>query len=130
MNLLTKSLAALIASLILAGSAGAQQKRPLDHDAYARWSTIEGPQMSARGSWVAYGLEPGDKGDGRVLVRQAVVHRDFCDIAFPEPQHRSRRGAVDHEYLDHLSRGGTGDLGNRQVVLDGLRALCDNAGRE
>ena len=60
----------LLSAACLAVSANvAPEKRPLDHDAYARWHTLESPRISSGGSWVAYGLEPGDAGDGRAIVR-------------------------------------------------------------
>ena len=64
---------ALVSAACLAVSAQvAPEERPLDHEAYARWHTLESPRISNGGHWVAYALEPGDAGDGRVMVRSVT----------------------------------------------------------
>jgi dienelactone hydrolase len=50
----------------LAGQAPA--KKPLPHDVYDSWKTIEKPTLSRDGVWLAYTLAPQD-GDGELIVR-------------------------------------------------------------
>ena len=44
------------------------EKLTLDHSVYPSWNTVTGTTLSARGDWIAYGLRPGDRGDGRLLL--------------------------------------------------------------
>ncbi|HEU4935885.1 MAG TPA: hypothetical protein VFT39_05485 [Vicinamibacterales bacterium] len=59
---------------------GAQQptsKKPIAHDVYDGWKSIQGTKVSRDGVWVAYALMPQD-GDGEVVVRNLqtnVEHR-------------------------------------------------------
>ena len=60
------SVLALLSSL---SAAWAQQtKRPLTHGDYDSWRTIQGPQISRDGKFVAYAYMPED-GDGEIVVR-------------------------------------------------------------
>jgi dipeptidyl aminopeptidase/acylaminoacyl peptidase len=59
---------ALAISTIITLPVAAQQKRPLDHDAYAVWNQIEDEALSADGAWLAYRLVPGE-GDATLIVR-------------------------------------------------------------
>ncbi len=45
----------------------AQQKVPLDHDAYSIWNQIQDEEFSRDGSWLVYRLVPGD-GDATLVV--------------------------------------------------------------
>ena len=46
----------------------AQQKRPLDHDAYDSWNSIQGRAISDDGRWVLYSQDPAE-GDSELHVR-------------------------------------------------------------
>ena len=46
----------------------AQQKRPLDHDAYDSWNSIQGRAISDDGRWVLYSQDP-QEGDSELHVR-------------------------------------------------------------
>ena len=46
----------------------AAQKRPLTHQDYDSWKSIQSPQLSRDGKWVAYALSEQD-GDGEIIVR-------------------------------------------------------------
>ena len=48
--------------------ATAAQKRPLTHQDYDSWKSIQAPQISRDGKWVAYALSEQD-GDGEIIVR-------------------------------------------------------------
>jgi dienelactone hydrolase len=48
--------------------AQAQQKRPLDHDAYDSWNSIQGRAVSDDGRWVLYSHDP-QEGDSELHVR-------------------------------------------------------------
>lgn len=58
---------ALAFALLFTFSAFAQ-KRPLTHQDYDAWKSIQGQQLSRDGKWVAYALVPQD-GDGEIIVR-------------------------------------------------------------
>ena len=45
----------------------AQQKAPLDHDAYSIWNQIQDEDFSRDGRWLVYRLVPGD-GDATLVV--------------------------------------------------------------
>jgi len=64
------SLAAVLV-LLLTGSAPGQSpaKRPIAHDAYDGWRSIQDTSLTDDGRWLAYGLSPQD-GDGELVVRQ------------------------------------------------------------
>ncbi|HKX32996.1 MAG TPA: hypothetical protein VJ302_35270, partial [Blastocatellia bacterium] len=47
-------------------------KRPLTHRDYDRWRSIQGPQLSPDGRFLAYLLAPQD-GDGEIVVRQLAT---------------------------------------------------------
>lgn len=55
-------------TLLFAFTALAQNKRPLTHQDYDAWKSIQAPQLSRDGKWVAYALMPQD-GDGEIIVR-------------------------------------------------------------
>jgi len=67
------TLLCLIALLSAAGAALAQQqtKRPITHSDYDSWRTIQGPQISRDGKFVAYAFMPED-GDGEIVVRNVA----------------------------------------------------------
>ena len=44
------------------------RKRPLTHQDYDAWKSIQSSQLSRDGKWVAYALVPQD-GDGEIIVR-------------------------------------------------------------
>jgi dipeptidyl aminopeptidase/acylaminoacyl peptidase len=59
----------LLALLTAAAAVSAQQaKRPLTHTDYDSWRTIQAPQLSRDGKFVAYAFLPQD-GDGEIVVR-------------------------------------------------------------
>ncbi len=55
-------------TLLLTFTAFAQTKRPLTHQDYDAWKSIQSSQLSRDGKWVAYALVPQD-GDGEIIVR-------------------------------------------------------------
>ena len=55
-------------------AASAQQKMPLDHDAYAIWNRIQDEELSRDGNWLAYRLVPGD-GDATLVVENLADGR-------------------------------------------------------
>lgn len=50
--------------------ASAQEKKPLDHDAYTRWRSIEDQNLSHNGRWAAWREAPDTIGDSDVIVRR------------------------------------------------------------
>lgn len=75
------ALAAWVAcALVLAFSAAAagQQaaKRPLTHDDYDSWRSIQSPQLSYDGRMLAYALVPQD-GDGEIVVRNLATGAEW-----------------------------------------------------
>src|SRR5215472_12744180 len=64
-------LVSCILALTLSGSAVAQQspkKRPLTHNDYDSWRTIQAQRLSRDGRFLAYALTPEDS-DGEIVVR-------------------------------------------------------------
>jgi dipeptidyl aminopeptidase/acylaminoacyl peptidase len=59
---------ALVLTLLFTCTAFAQTKRPLTHQDYDAWKSIQSPQLSHDGKWIAYALMPQD-GDGEIIVR-------------------------------------------------------------
>ncbi len=47
----------------------ATEKRPLDHDAYVRWSSLNDTQLTRDGTWALWTQRPADEGDARLIVR-------------------------------------------------------------
>ena len=43
-------------------------KKPITHDVYDSWKSIQGTKLSSDGAWLAYALTPQD-GDGELVVR-------------------------------------------------------------
>jgi dipeptidyl aminopeptidase/acylaminoacyl peptidase len=66
--------------LSLAGSAASAQpaphKKPITHDVYDGWRTIQGTKISRDGVWVAYALVPQD-GDGELIVRNLKTNAEY-----------------------------------------------------
>jgi len=72
----TPIVAIALVCLVSGGIAG-QQKRPISHDVYDSWKSIQGTKVSRDGTWVAYALNP-QEGDGELVVRNlktSVEHR-------------------------------------------------------
>ncbi len=71
------ALIAVVASLTL--GTHAQQpphKKPITHDVYDGWKSIQGTKLSRDGIWVAYALVPQD-GDGELVVRNLHTNVEF-----------------------------------------------------
>ena len=56
--------------------APAQTKRPLTHNDYDSWRSIQAPQLSRDGKFVAYAYMPQD-GDGEIIVRNVASGADW-----------------------------------------------------
>ncbi|HET9785635.1 MAG TPA: hypothetical protein VFP47_00790, partial [Pyrinomonadaceae bacterium] len=71
------SLVCLVAVLSSWGTVMAQQtKRPLTHSDYDSWRTIQTPQLSRDGKFVAYAFLPQD-GDGEIVVRNVASGNEW-----------------------------------------------------
>ncbi len=58
---------------------GAEQpaaKKPITHDVYDGWKSIQGTRVSRDGIWVAYALTPQD-GDGELVVRNLKTSAEY-----------------------------------------------------
>ena len=53
-----------------------QQKKPITHDVYDSWKSIQGTKLSRDGTWVAYALVPQD-GDGELVVRNLKTNAEY-----------------------------------------------------
>jgi dipeptidyl aminopeptidase/acylaminoacyl peptidase len=62
--------ALLLATLLLPLAASAQDRKPLDHDAYERWRYISDELLSHDGRWAAWREAPDTIGDSDVVVRR------------------------------------------------------------
>jgi dienelactone hydrolase len=71
-------LAAILA--VWAASLAAQQppvrKKPISHDVYDSWRSIQGPRLSRDGTWVAYSLAA-QEGDGELVVRNLRTNAEI-----------------------------------------------------
>jgi hypothetical protein len=67
-----------ILPILVAGlfPAGAVAQKPLDHDAYDRWRTIEQETLSRDGAWVSYVLQP-QQGDGELVARATGTSTEY-----------------------------------------------------
>ncbi len=73
-----KLCAALVVALLVA-PLGAEQpsaKKPITHDVYDGWKSIQGTKVSRDGVWVAYALVPQD-GDGELVVRSLKTSVEY-----------------------------------------------------
>lgn len=67
---------ALVFTLLFTFTAFAQTKRPLTHQDYDAWKSIQSPQLSRDGKWVVYALMPQD-GDGEIIVRNLASSTEW-----------------------------------------------------
>lgn len=79
-------MASFCAVVLLAGAVPAQQstKRPLSHDDYDTWRSIQGRQLSRDGGFVAYALVPQD-GDGEVVARNIETSKEWRHLRGAQP---------------------------------------------
>ena len=66
----------LALALLFTFTALSQTKRPLTHQDYDTWKSIQAPQLSRDGKWVAYALMPQD-GDGEIIVRNVTTGAEW-----------------------------------------------------
>ena len=59
---------ALVLCVVPLAASAQQAKKPITHDVYDSWKTIQGTKLSPDGTWLAYALQPQD-GDGELVVR-------------------------------------------------------------
>jgi len=67
---------ALLCLVGVAPSAQAPHKKPITHDVYDSWKSIQGTKISRDGTWVAYALVPQD-GDGELVVRNLKTNAEY-----------------------------------------------------
>src|SRR5689334_5169191 len=64
---------------VLVAPLGAQQpgsKKPITHDVYDGWKSIQGTKLSRDGTWMVYALVPQD-GDGELVVRNLKTNTEY-----------------------------------------------------
>src|SRR5262245_7229067 len=71
-----RKLVAALAIVLFVAPIGAQQKKPITHDVYDGWRSIQGTKISRDGQWVAYALVPQD-GDGELVVRNLKTNAEI-----------------------------------------------------
>jgi dipeptidyl aminopeptidase/acylaminoacyl peptidase len=73
-----KLIAALVIAVFTAPLAAQQPpaKKPIMHDVYDAWKSIQGTRVSRDGVWVAYALVPQD-GDGELVVRNLTTSLEY-----------------------------------------------------
>jgi dipeptidyl aminopeptidase/acylaminoacyl peptidase len=59
---------ALVLCVVPLAASAQQAKKPITHDVYDSWKTIQGTKISSDGAWLAYALTP-QEGDGELVVR-------------------------------------------------------------
>jgi dipeptidyl aminopeptidase/acylaminoacyl peptidase len=62
------AIALILCVVPLAAAAQQAVKKPITHDVYDSWKSIQGTKLSVDGTWLAYALVPQD-GDGELVVR-------------------------------------------------------------
>jgi len=79
-----------VLALVLPVSAIAQQKRPIAMSDFDSWRSIQAPQLSRNGKYVAYALVP-QEGDGDIVLRDLTTGKEwrhtrgFQPPAIPQP---------------------------------------------
>jgi dipeptidyl aminopeptidase/acylaminoacyl peptidase len=74
-----RSSIAIVVLLWVASAASAQQnaqKKPITHDVYDSWKSIQGTKLSPDGTWLAYALTP-QEGDGELVVRNLKTNAEI-----------------------------------------------------
>jgi dipeptidyl aminopeptidase/acylaminoacyl peptidase len=71
----------LVALFVAAATLGAQQtpataKKPITHDVYDSWRSIQGTRLSKDGTWIVYALAAQD-GDGELVVRNLKTSTEY-----------------------------------------------------
>src|SRR5262252_465601 len=79
------ALAVLVVLFWLGGAPSAQQKKPITHDVYDSWKSIQGTRLSADGVWLAYAIVPQD-GDGELVVRNLKTNAEYRAPRGRDPQ--------------------------------------------
>jgi len=129
--------------------ASAQEKKPLDHDAYVRWRSVEDESISQNGRWAAWREAPDTIGDSDVIVsrtdggtRYVIARGDnprFTPdgrwlVALVKPPYDSTRAAkVDGKKGDDLPKDSLAvlDLDSGEVTMMGpvkSFAVAEDAG--
>src|SRR5439155_308402 len=67
---------ALVCRVGVVPSAQQAHKKPITHDVYDSWKSIQGTKISRDGTWVAYALVPQD-GDGELVVRSLKTNAEY-----------------------------------------------------
>src|SRR4051812_14276381 len=62
----------------------AQTRKPITHDVYDSWKSIQGTKLSSDGVWLAYALTPQD-GDGELVVRNLNTNAEIRAARGREP---------------------------------------------
>src|SRR5215212_12098973 len=70
------------AAIVFAQTPGA--KKPITHDVYDSWKTIQGTKLSSDGVWLTYALTPQD-GDGELVVRNLKTNAEIRAARGREP---------------------------------------------
>src|SRR5260221_4983533 len=79
------AIALFVCALPLAAAAQqAAAKRPITHDVYDSWKSIQGTKLSADGTWLDYTLTPQD-GDGELVVRNLTTNAEIRAAAGRDP---------------------------------------------
>src|SRR5215470_10757155 len=73
-----------LCALPLAAAAQPAQKKPITHDVYDSWKSIQGTKLSPDGVWLAYALAPQD-GDGELVVRNLKTNAEIRAARGREP---------------------------------------------
>jgi len=60
----------------------AAHKRPITHDVYDNWKSIQGTKLSRDGTWLAYALTA-QEGDGELIVRNLKTNAELPRSARP-----------------------------------------------
>jgi dipeptidyl aminopeptidase/acylaminoacyl peptidase len=66
----------LVVFVVPLAAAAQTAKRPITHDVYDSWKSIQGTKISSDGTWLAYALVP-QEGDGELVVRNLRTNAEI-----------------------------------------------------
>jgi len=110
-DLLLRFFALLFVLLLLPdpSTAQGQEKRPLDHESYDIWNSIDDQALSPDGRWLVYALVPGE-GDATLMIRELEGNGSISI-----PRGSNPEITADSRYLVFT-------IASREAVVDSLRA--------
>jgi dienelactone hydrolase len=83
----------VLAAVSLTAEQAATRKKPIAHDAYDSWRSIQGTNISRDGTWLVYALVPQD-GDGELVARNLKTSTEYR-----HPRGKSPANTADGQFV-------------------------------